>query len=426
MTSRPGWGKGAAVINTDHDPTRPASLPPLPTTILCVSSYFKGHDFLEQARREGCRVILLTLESLLDKPWPREVIDEVFGMSTLNDRRAVVNAVSYLARTREIERVAPLDDYDVELAAHLREHLRIPGMGETTARYFRDKLAMRARAKDRSIPVPDFVHVLNDERVRRFLRTVPAPWLLKPRSEAASLGIKKLEREDEALRVIEELGDDRSRYLLERMIPGQFFHVDSIVSEKRIVFAEAHQYRTSLFEVVNQGGPSATQTVDRSSDLWRELIDVNDRVIEHMGLVRGVTHIEYVRSAEDGRIYFIEAAARVGGSHTADVVEAATGINLWREWAKIEITQGERPYELPPRRHDYAGLVLSLSRQEHPDMSAYTDPEIVWRTPEKTYHAGLIVRADEPSRVRELVEEYAVRFVRDFTAVLPPPTSPTA
>ena len=414
------------MINSDHDPTRPSFLPPTPTTILCVSSYFKGNDFLTQARREGCRVILLTLESLLDKPWAREEIDEIFGMPTLNDRRAVVNAVSYLARTREIERVAPLDDYDVELAAHLREHLRIPGMGETTARYFRDKLAMRARAKDRSIPVPDFVHVLNDERVRRFLRTVPSPWLLKPRSEAASLGIKKLEHEGEALRVIEELGDDRSRYLLERMIPGQFFHVDSIVSEKRIVFAEAHQYRTSLFEVVNQGGPSATQTVDRSSDLWRELIDVNERVIEHMGLVRGVTHIEYVRSAEDGRIYFIEAAARVGGSHTSDVVEAATGINLWREWAKIEIAQGERPYALPPRRHDYAGLVLSLSRQEYPDMSAYTEPEIVWRTPEKAYHAGLIVRADKPERVGELVEDYAVRFVRDFTAVLPPPTTPTA
>jgi len=414
------------VWNPDHEPTRPASLPPPSSTILCVSSYFKGNDFLKQARDEGCRVILLTLESLLDKPWARDQIDEVFGMPTLSDRRAVVNAVSYLARTRDIDRVAPLDDYDVELAAHLREHLRIPGMGETTARYFRDKLAMRARAKDRSIPVPEFVHTLNDERVRRFLRNVPSPWLLKPRSEAASIGIRRIEREEDAMRAIDELGDDRSRYLLERMIPGQFFHVDSIVSERQIVFAEAHQYRTSLFEVVNQGGPSATQTVDRSSDLWRELCDQNARVIEQMGLVRGVTHIEFVRSAEDHRIYFIEAAARVGGSHTSDVVEAATGINLWREWAKIEIRQGEHPYVLPPRRHDYAGLVLSLSRQEHPDMSAYTDPEIVWQSPEKTYHAGLIVRSSDRARVAALVEDYAARFVRDFTAVLPPPATATS
>jgi len=368
-------------------------------------------------------VILLTLEALLGKPWAREDIDEVFGMPTLSDRAAVVNAVSYLARSREIDRIAPLDDYDVELAAHLREHLRIPGMGETTARYFRDKLAMRARAKDRQIAVPEFVHTLNDGHVRRFLQTVPAPWLLKPRSEAASLGIRRVDNEADALRHIEALGDDRSRYLLEQMIPGHFFHVDSIVSERQIVFAEAHQYRTSLFEVVNQGGPSASQTLDRDGALSKELLAVNALVIEHLGLVRGVTHIEYVRSTRDNKIYFIEAAARCGGSHTSDLVEAATGVNLWREWAKIEIAQGEWPYTLPPRRFDYAGLVISLSKQEHPDMSAYTDPEIVWRTPEKPHHAGLIVCASNPARVTELVEDYAARFVRDFTAVMPPPKS---
>lgn len=374
-----------------------------------------------ELKEQGWNVVLLTLESLLAYPWARSHIDEVFGMPALTDRQAVVNAVSYLARTRNIERVAPLDDYDVELAAHLREHLRIPGMGETTARYFRDKLAMRARAKDRNIAVPEFVHALNDDRVRHFLNSVKGPWLLKPRADAGSIGIKKVERAQDALDMIEKLGDDRSRYLLERMIPGQFFHVDSIVSEKQILLAEAHQYRTSLFEVVNYGGPSATQTVDRKSDLWRDLMEVNARVIEHMGLVRGVTHIEYVCSAEDGKLYFIEAAARVGGSHTADVVEAATGVNLWKEWAKIELAQGDRPYTLPERREEYAGLVISLAKDERPDTSMFNDPEIVWRSPEKPYHIALIVRSSDHNRVKELVENYATRFVQGYTVVLPPP-----
>lgn len=408
------------MISTEHDPSKPPTLPPKPATIVCVSSYFKGNEFLKECKEQGWNVILVTLESLLDKPWARSHIDEVFGMPALTERQHVVNAISYLARTRNIERVAPMDDYDVELAAHLREHLRIPGMGETTARYFRDKLAMRARAKDRNIAVPEFVHALNDDRVRHFLQTVRGPWLLKPRADAGSIGIKKVQHAQDAIDMIEKLGDDRSRYLLERMIPGQFFHVDSIVSERQIVFSEAHQYRTSLFEVVNYGGPSATQTIDRSSELWRALMDVNARVIEHMGLVRGVTHIEYVRSAENGTIYFIEAAARVGGSHTSDVVEASTGINLWREWAKIELAQGERSYTLPERRYDYAGLVISLAKDEHPDTSAYNDPEIVWRTPEKPHHVALIACSKDPARVQSLVEDYATRFVRDFTVVLPP------
>jgi hypothetical protein len=410
-------------MSNEHDPIKPPTVPSKPATIVCVSSYFKGNDFLKQAKEQGWHVVLLTLESLLGHAWARSDIDEVFGMPELSNRQAVVNAVSYLARTRNIERVAPLDDYDVELAAHLREHLRIPGMGETTARYFRDKLAMRARAKDRNIAVPEFVHALNDDRVRHFLQTVQGPWLLKPRADAGSIGIKKVERAQDALDMIEKLGDDRSRYVLERMIPGHFFHVDSIVSERQIVFAEAHQYRTSLFEVVNYGGPSATQTLDRSSDLSRDLLEANARVIEHMGLVRGVTHIEFVRSAENGQLYFIEAAARVGGSHTSDVVEASTGINLWREWAKIELAQGERPYVLPERRYDYAGLIISLAKDERPDTSVFNDPEVVWRAPEKPYHAALIVRSANPARVQELVEDYATRIVRDFTVVLPPNAS---
>jgi len=36
-------------------------------------------------------------------------------------------------------RVVTLEDFDVEKVAALREHLRIPEMGDTTTRYFRDK-----------------------------------------------------------------------------------------------------------------------------------------------------------------------------------------------------------------------------------------------------------------------------------------------
>jgi hypothetical protein len=404
------------------------SVPAKGRVILCLASYFKGNDFLVQAKREGCHVILVTLETLLGKPWARDHIDEVFGMHSLTDRRAVVNAVSYLARTRDIARITPLDDYDVETAAHLREHLRIPGMGETTARYFRDKLAMRARARDRSIPIPEFVHVLNHPRIHRFLSTVPAPWLLKPRSEASSLGIKKFTRPEDVWRAVDELGDAQSQYLLERMIPGDVYHVDAIVSEREVVFAEAHGYKKPLFELMHHGGGIfATRTVRRGSDVERALLAAHAKVIEHLGLVRGVTHTEFILGKDDGVVYFLETAARVGGAHIADLVEASTGLNPWREWAKIEIAQGEEPYVLPPHRKDYAGLVLSLARQERPDTSAYDDPEIVWRLDgQPPHHVGLIVRSSSPDRVEELLSAYEPRIARDFMATLPAPAQATS
>jgi len=395
--------------------------------ILCIASYFKGNPFLEQAKKEGCHVILVTLEPLLSKPWVRDSIDEIFAVPSLSDRRTVVNSISYLARTRDIIRITPLDDYDVETAAHLREHLRIPGMGETTARYFRDKLAMRARAKDRGIAIPEFVHVLNHAKVHRFLATVPAPWLLKPRSEASSVGIKKFERPEDVWKSIEELGDLQSNYLIERMIPGDVFHVDSIVSERKVVFAETHGYRKPLFELVHQGGGIfATRTVRRGSEVEKQILDTHAQVIEHLGLVRGVTHTEFIRGRDDGKIYFLETSARVGGAHIAELVEASTGLNPWKEWAKIEISQGEEPYVLPAHRKDYAGLILSLARQEKPDTSAYTDPEIVWRLDgHPPHHVGLIVRSDNPERVETLLDQYEPRIARDFMATLPAPTAAT-
>src|SRR5688500_75394 len=192
-----------------------------PTTILCLASYVKGHEFLRECKRLGCRVLLLTVEKHRDADWPRESIDERFLMPDLLRREDVVHAVSYLARSEDIHRIVPLDEFDLEMASTLREHLRIPGMGETTVRYFRDKLAMRMRAREAGILVPDFVGLVNDARVREFLETVPAPWVLKPRSSASAIGIRKLSHADEVWRIMDELGDKRSFHLLERFVRGQ-------------------------------------------------------------------------------------------------------------------------------------------------------------------------------------------------------------
>src|SRR5262249_61880429 len=96
------------------------------TTVLALSSYFKGNRFLRQCHREGCRVFLLTVESLRDSSWARDAVDDVFLMPSLADAREVIKGVAYLMRTRPIDAVVPLDDYDVELGGALREHFRLP------------------------------------------------------------------------------------------------------------------------------------------------------------------------------------------------------------------------------------------------------------------------------------------------------------
>jgi hypothetical protein len=395
-----------------------------PRTMLCITSYEKGQAFMREAKQQGSAVYLLTVEKLRDADWPRDQLDEIFYMPSLFNEQDMIYAVSYVARTRPLDRIVALDDYDVEMAAALREHLRVPGMGDTTARYFRDKLAMRMRATDRGIRVPEFVHVLNADRIRDFMGRVPPPWLLKPRSEASSLGIKKINSANEFWPASDALGDRQSYYVLEQFVPGSVFHVDSIVSEKEVVFAEAHGYARPPFDVMHGGGIFVTRTLPRESEDAQALRALNRQLLDALGFVRGATHAEFIKGQADGEFYFLECAARVGGANIVELVEASTGLNLWAEWAKIEIGGEEVPYELPPHRSDYSGLIISLARQEWPDLSAYTDPEIAWRMKRKN-HAGLAVRADNPQRVQELLDGYVPRFYADFHATLPAPDKPS-
>jgi hypothetical protein len=100
-------------------------------------------------------------------------------------------------------------------------------------------------------------------------------------------------------------------------------------------------------------------------------------------------------------------------------------VNLWREWARIEVGGGKRAYVLPKTRREYAGVILSLARQERPDTSGYTDPEIVTRVG-KYHHAGFVLKSGKAERVRELLDAYMLRFRDDFMASQPVPDRPTA
>lgn len=397
-------------------------------TVLVIASYDKGHEFLRACKALGWRVVLITSESLKDNhQFPLDAVDELFFMHDVDKKWNLPDtqrAVSYLARERQFDRIVPLDDFDLETAALLREHLRLPGMGETTTRYFRDKLAMRVRARTMGINVPDFVHLLNDEAIREFTSRTPAPWVVKPRSSAGAIGIKKAHSVEELWQIIDKLGDTRSEFLLERYVPGDVFHVDSLVHEGKILFQRASRYGRPPLDVSHQGDVFTSRILPRETADSRALIELNAQVLAAMRLVRGASHTEFIRGKEDGLLYFLETSARVGGAHIADMIDAATGLNPWAEWAKIELAGEGGAYTLPATRDDHAGLLVSLSKQEHPDTSAFADPEVVWRM-DKKFHIGLIVRSPSPSRVDELIARYLEQIRRDFLSIHPPQERPT-
>jgi biotin carboxylase len=305
--------------------------------ILCISGSARGHEFLCQCAELGVQPTLLTLDGLRDADWPREAIEDLATMPDGLTCEQVVNTVSWMARGRLFNRVVALDEGELLRAAEIREHMRIPGMGITTAGYYRDRLAMRVSARESGFAVPEFCRVLNYDELREFMERVPAPWMLRPRRKSPGQDSFRIENPEELWRALEQLGDLQSRYLLEQLIRGELFTVESLVSECRVVFSVVHRHRNWP----GTDGGTATgailiETVDRTSRDWMELTAFNGGLAPSLGMVRGLTHASFLRGEADGRHYFLEIAAGVGEGGLDRLVEAGAGLNLWREWARLE------------------------------------------------------------------------------------------
>jgi biotin carboxylase len=135
-------------------------------------------------------------------------------------------------------------------------------------------------------------------------------------------------------RTLEELGDRQSYFLLEKFVPGDVFHVDSVVWDGEVVFAAAHRYGLPPMAVYHGGGVFASSTVAHGSELEAALLAPTGRSSPQWGWQRGVTHAEFIRAEAGGQLYFLEIAARVGGAGIDRLVEHASNINPWVEWAR--------------------------------------------------------------------------------------------
>ncbi len=392
-------------------------------TIFCLASFFKGEEFLRSAKREGNRVFLLTSENLKQKSWPKDSVDEFFYMLQNAEGdwngQDMVDGFAFLSRTHQIDAIVALDDFDVERAALLREEFRIPGMGQTTARLFRDKLAMRIQAGDQGIPVPDFTALFNDVQINEFLDRTSPPWMIKPRGEASAIGIYKVHTKDEFWQKVHDLGELRPQYLGECFLEGDVYHVDALSFQGKIVFHSASQYLDTPFKVAHGGGIFRSITLTPQSTEAKALLKVTTKLMVTFGMQNSASHSEFLKNKADGKFYLIETSSRVGGAHLADMVEASTGVNLWREWARMESAVINKiPYLVSPSGFRHAGIVITLSKYKDTDSSFLNHPSIVWRL-DKEHHVGFIAVTDTRDELLQVVNHYTEIIQRDYSATVP-------
>ncbi len=392
--------------------------------IICIASEFKGNEFIEECHKAGWHVTLLTREDLSYSDWSWTNLNEMRTVSPGAQEEDYMREIVNIAIHQPVHHVVGMDEFDVLPSSRAREYLQIlKGMSRSHALRFRDKLTMRTIAASSGIACPEFLGVFNSGNVNEYLDTVPAPWIIKPRTEVSAFGIRKCETKERAWEVLNELEnretwrDHPSKFLIERFIEGKVFHVDSAVKDGKVVASGVNGYGTTPFKVA-QGGVFTTSTLDYKSKDRKELEKLNKKLLKAFNHTDGVAHAEFLKSDADGKFYLVEVACRVGGAYIANVHEHANGFNLWREWGKIESATKENPYQPPKLKKEYAGIALALAKEEKPDTSHYADEEIVYRV-NKPKHVGLIFRTDTREKLDDLLVDYTKRITDDFLEIAP-------
>ena len=386
-------------------------------SFLCLSTDFKGVSFIKTLKSLGHKVFLLTHEKERNSAWPRESIDEIFfgnrNRKSPHDRQQLVQGTAWLIREHGIDRIVALDDFDVEDAALLREEFRLPGMGQTTSRYFRDKLAMRMRAAEKGVPVPAFSALFRLSQLQKFCEQNSGPWVIKPRSEASADGILKVETIEEAVAAFEKLGEESYRYLIEVFAPGKVYHVDALVSDGELSFVRSSAYGDPPLAVVSRGGLFQTRTLEEKSKDSRTLAKLTKDVMKAFGMRYSASHTEFIQDAK-GNYLFLETSSRVGGAYISNMIECATGIDLWSEWAKLELCQLSGESYVVPKASQGNGAVTIRTVSEHqPDLSEFLVPE-VQIVVDKPYHAGFVLAATSVKDLAKIQDDLAERLAARF------------
>jgi len=157
--------------------------------------------------------------------------------------------------------------------------------------------------------------------------------------------------------------------------------------------------------VVQNGGIFTSATVEVGSSTEQELLRLNAKVVQSMGLKYGVMNTEFIKSHQDGRYYFIKSSGKVGGNYLAELVEASTGLNLWREWAKIEMSEADDIDYNCPEYVKHPAMVIRVPAKNPPALSnEMQHAAIVWRQVSHN-HVTVVIRCKNHDDLNSVKEE---------------------
>ena len=248
------------------------------------------------------------------------------------DLHAIIRQVNAWRKEYIIGGVYTIREYFVTQAAIVADFLNLPGPGLRAGHVCRNKFLQRTYLEDWS---PPFITV-NQAATRSGFETFPA--VLKPTGRQASSGVVSVDSFDEALRELPNYGSNE-HVLLEALVAGDEFSVESLVQDGEIVFRNATLKRTNHLhskQFVELAHTLPAPDVHESR--LTRLYEANQDVVQRLGFQDGVSHAEF-KITPEGRVFLMEVAARNPGDGIMPLYQLATGRPLEEALIRIALKE---------------------------------------------------------------------------------------
>ncbi|XRQ06698.1 ATP-grasp domain-containing protein [Actinomadura welshii] len=301
--------------------------------LMMVGCGWMGRPYLRRARDRGMRVAVLDrtrgLEWAKDALGPRDQGYPITGEGTEAWQAAAAKALA----DGPVDAVLAFSEQHVVTAARLAGELRLPGPGLRAALTSRNKYLQRDLFGRHKLPQPE--HQLCYQLEQALEWAAPRfPVVAKPLTGMGSEGVE-IVQDDIMLKSWFERHPADPPFLVERYLSGPEFSMEAIVDRGEIAFHGLTEKTTTdppfCVEVAHRF-PAALPAAERGAAR-----DVLAGVVRALDVGSGIVHLEL--RMEPGGPHIMEVAVRTPGDNIMDMVEAATGFDLYD--AAIAVARGE-------------------------------------------------------------------------------------
>jgi hypothetical protein len=312
-------------------------------------------------------------------------LSEYVQVSSLWDSKRVIGELSERLRGHQIDRIECLWEPGVMLAAELREHFGVPGLGVEHARLFRDKEAMKVALDKAGIRTPRHAAVDSVAGCWAAVEDIGFPVILKPIDGAGSADTYRVASREELRAVLPRL-----RHVplisVEEFIDGEEYTFDTITVGGEIAYYNVAWYRPRPLIARSHEwiSPQVIALRDVDNKDLADGVKMGFDVIEALQFDTGFTHMEWYRRA-DGEVVFGEIGGRPPGAHQVDQMKYACDFDVFKAWGQA-VTHG-RTEERFERRYNVATIfkrargVGRITRIEGTEaLQARFGEHVVWNT----------------------------------------------